>query len=40
MASTTAPTNAEIVRLLEAVARELAAIRQTQDELLETVRRQ
>jgi transcriptional regulator with XRE-family HTH domain len=35
-----APTNAEIVRLLEALTRELAAIRQTQDELLRIVRRQ
>jgi transcriptional regulator with XRE-family HTH domain len=37
MASSGTPTNAEIVRLLEALTREVEAIRQTQDELLRKV---
>jgi transcriptional regulator with XRE-family HTH domain len=37
MATSGAPTNAEIVRLLEALTREVAAIKQTQAELLRKV---
>jgi transcriptional regulator with XRE-family HTH domain len=37
MASSGAPTNAEIVRLLEELTREVAALKQTQDELLRKV---
>jgi len=37
MATSGAPTNAEIVRLLEALTREVAEIKRTQDELLRKV---
>jgi hypothetical protein len=39
MAATPAPTNAEIVRLPEAMTRELAAFRKSQEELLRKVSR-